>query len=99
LKQFFEIKQQHFKGNLLNHLPSQFRNLGLDPKHEAIFNEFMVQEPDLEKAVIVKVVRRFEKLNLDLANSQEMDLMPGEIYCFKYKDIKNLHEMGVVEFV
>ncbi len=38
---FFEVKQQHFKTNLLNHLPSQFRSLGLDPKYETINNEFM----------------------------------------------------------
>jgi len=95
------LKQNHFKENLLNHLPKHLKNSGLttNGKDESPNDDNLALEPDLNKVVIIKVIRRYDKFAWDLGHGKEIDFIPGDIFCIKFKNIKTLYENGYVELI
>jgi len=95
---YYNLKQDMNKESVVNHLPSSFKDTGLNPKAEIMCREKLVLEPDLDKYVFFRVIKAFSKFSFP-GSDKEVDLIPDEKFLAKYRDIKELYQKQYVELI
>lgn len=90
-KNFLDLLGKHFDKSVLQLIPKRFRNLDEAAK--------AMPRPNLDNFVFCNVNRDIGEISLGGLTNQIVDLVQGDTYILKYRDIRSFVEDGSVRLV